>query len=105
MPEIAAILGDESEEMTALRQATPFAGVLEPAERWAVYARRTSCGNSMTRADLEHIIRAAGTVADVTDIVVIGSQAVLGEFPEAPEEFLVRMRRTCSPVSIPNVAT
>jgi hypothetical protein len=38
----------------------------------------------MTRADLEHIIRTAGTIADVSDIVVIGSQAVLGEFPEAP---------------------
>jgi hypothetical protein len=43
----------------------------------------------MTRADLEHIIRAAGTIADVGDIVVIGSQAVLGEFPDAPEELLV----------------
>ncbi len=43
----------------------------------------------MTRADLEHIIRAAGTIADVSDIVVIGSQAVLGEFPDAPEELLV----------------
>jgi hypothetical protein len=43
----------------------------------------------MTRADLEHIIRAAGMIADVSDIVVIGSQAVLGEFPEAPEELRV----------------
>jgi hypothetical protein len=43
----------------------------------------------MTRADLEHIIRAAGTIADVSDIVVIGSQAGLDEFPEAPEELLV----------------
>ena len=43
----------------------------------------------MTRADLEHIIRAAGTIADVDDVVVIGSQAVLGEFPDAPAELLV----------------
>jgi hypothetical protein len=43
----------------------------------------------MTRADLEHIIRAAGMIADVGDIVVIGSQAVLGEFPGAPAELLV----------------
>jgi hypothetical protein len=34
----------------------------------------------MTPAQLEHIIRAAGTIADVDDIKVIGSQAVLGEF-------------------------
>src|SRR5580704_11791886 len=43
----------------------------------------------MTRADLEHIIRAAGMIADVNDIVIIGSQAVLGEFPDAPAELLV----------------
>src|SRR5882762_6843983 len=39
LPEILDLLGEESERVTALRQATPFAGVLEPAERWAVYAR------------------------------------------------------------------
>lgn len=43
----------------------------------------------MTRAQLEHIIRAAGTIVDDTDVVVIGSQAILGEFPTAPPEFLV----------------
>jgi hypothetical protein len=32
--------------MTELRQATPFAGVLEPAERWAIYARFESSRNS-----------------------------------------------------------
>jgi hypothetical protein len=30
---------EESEAMTALRQATPFAGILTPAERWAIYDR------------------------------------------------------------------
>lgn len=43
----------------------------------------------MNRAQLEHIIRAAGTIANVDDIVVIGSQAILGEFPDAPAELLV----------------
>jgi hypothetical protein len=43
----------------------------------------------MTRAHLEHIIRAAGTIADVDDVVVIGSQAILGEFPDAPAELVV----------------
>lgn len=42
----------------------------------------------MTRAQLEHVIRAAGAIADVEDLVVIGSQAVLGEFPNAPAELL-----------------
>jgi len=39
LPEILSLLEEESETMTALRQATPFAGVLDPAERWAIYAR------------------------------------------------------------------
>ena len=39
LPEILDLLEEESERMTALRQATPFAGVLEPKERWAIYAR------------------------------------------------------------------
>jgi hypothetical protein len=39
LPEVLDLLEAESERMTALRQATPFAGVLEPAERWAIYER------------------------------------------------------------------
>jgi len=39
LAEVLELLEEESETMTAMRQATPFAGVLEPAERWAVYAR------------------------------------------------------------------
>jgi hypothetical protein len=43
----------------------------------------------MTREQLEHIIRAAGSLADVEDLIVIGSQAVLGEYPAAPAELLI----------------
>ena len=43
----------------------------------------------MTRAELEHVIRAAEMIADDNDVVVIGSQAVLGQFPDAPAELLV----------------
>ena len=43
----------------------------------------------MTRAQLEHVIRAAGMIADVEDLVVIGSQTIFGEFPNAPAELLV----------------
>jgi hypothetical protein len=39
LPEILNLLVEGGERMTALRQATPFAGVLEPAERWAIYER------------------------------------------------------------------
>ena len=55
----------------------------------------------MTRADLEHIIRAAGTIANVEDVVVIGSQAILGEFPNAPAEFRVSNEADVFPRSHP----
>ena len=45
----------------------------------------------MTRAQLEHVIRAAATIAEDEEIVVIGSQSVLGQFPDAPAELLRSM--------------
>lgn len=35
----------------------------------------------MKRSHLEHLIRAAGAVADEDRLVIIGSQAILGQFP------------------------
>lgn len=43
----------------------------------------------MNRAQLEHVIRAAATIAGDPEIVVIGSQAILGCHPDAPPELLV----------------
>jgi hypothetical protein len=43
----------------------------------------------MTRDQLEHIIRAAGAITDTRDLVIIGSQSILGQFPNAPPELLV----------------
>ncbi len=43
----------------------------------------------MNRLQLEHVIRAAATIAEDPEIVVIGSQAILGRYPEAPAELLV----------------
>ena len=42
----------------------------------------------MTRSELEHLIRAAGAIAQDSEIVVIGSQSILGQFPEAPDSLL-----------------
>jgi len=42
----------------------------------------------MQRAQLEHLIRAAAVLADDPDIVVVGSQAILGTAPDAPAELL-----------------
>jgi hypothetical protein len=43
----------------------------------------------MRRVELEHVIRAAAAVSEDDEIVVIGSQAILGQFPEAPASLLV----------------
>jgi hypothetical protein len=45
----------------------------------------------MKRIDLEHIIRAAGSIADDDEIVVVGSQAILAQFPNAPSDLLRSM--------------
>ncbi|MGH9252973.1 MAG: hypothetical protein ACRD3C_00220 [Vicinamibacterales bacterium] len=44
----------------------------------------------MDRVALEHILRAAAAIADEREFVVIGSQAVLGQFPNAPPALLAR---------------
>ena len=55
----------------------------------------------MTRDQLEHIIRAAGAIANTQDLVVIGSQAILGQFPDAPAELLVSDEADVFPRSDP----
>jgi hypothetical protein len=56
------------------------------------------------RPDLEHIIRAAAEIANDTDIVVIGSQAILGRFPDAPQELLVSTEADVYPRNHPERA-
>jgi hypothetical protein len=58
----------------------------------------------MTRTQLEHIIRAAGTIADDNDLVVVGSQSVLGQFPDAPDELLVSREADVYPLHHPDRA-
>ena len=58
----------------------------------------------MTRSELEHLIRAAGAIARDREIVVIGSQAVLGEFPDAPTALLVSMEADVFPLNHPERA-
>jgi Nucleotidyltransferase of unknown function (DUF6036) len=42
----------------------------------------------MNRASLEHILRASAAITNERDIVVIGSQALLAQFPSAPDLLL-----------------
>jgi hypothetical protein len=37
LPEVLELIVEESDWMTAMRQTSPFAGVLDPRERWAIY--------------------------------------------------------------------
>ena len=43
----------------------------------------------MKRQQLEHILRAAAGITGADQFVVIGSQAILGQFPDPPAELLV----------------
>lgn len=58
----------------------------------------------MKRSELEHIIRASGAIADDDEIVIIGSQAILGQFPDAPMRLLVSMEADIYPKSDPGKA-
>ena len=40
----------------------------------------------MRRKQLEHVIRAASAITGAKELVVIGSQAILGQFPDAPQD-------------------
>ena len=57
----------------------------------------------MRRDQFEHVIRAAAEVVD-DEIVVVGSHAVLGVFPEAPEPLLTSLEVDMFPRSRPERA-
>lgn len=52
----------------------------------------------MTKRQLEHILRAAGAITAENDIVVIGSQSILGSFPDAPQELCQSMEADTFPL-------
>ena len=58
----------------------------------------------MKRADLEHILRAAGTLARVRKLVILGSQAILGKYPDAPAELLLSQDLDTYPLDDPEKA-
>jgi hypothetical protein len=39
----------------------------------------------LTREELEHAIRAACDLTEETEVIIFGSQAILGQYPDAPE--------------------
>ena len=58
----------------------------------------------MTRSQLEHIIRACTQIADDDELIVIGSQAILGQYPEAPASLLVSVEADVYPKNHPERA-
>ena len=58
----------------------------------------------MRRSDLEHLIRAAGRIAGERELVIIGSQSVLGQFPHAPVALLMSMEADLYPRARPELA-
>ena len=58
----------------------------------------------MKRSDLEHLIRAAGAIANDTEIVVIGSQSILAQFPDAPATLLASAEADLFPLHRPELA-
>jgi hypothetical protein len=63
-----------------------------------------SVGASMKRSELEHLIRAAGSIADDSEIVVVGSQSILGQFPNAPPSLLVSAEAGVFPLNHPELS-
>lgn len=55
----------------------------------------------MTREQLEHLIRAASVIAADDTIVVVGSQAILGQFPYAPPGMRVSVEADLFPLHHP----
>lgn len=58
----------------------------------------------MTRSELEHAIRAACDVAHDTEVYVFGSQAILGQYPDAPDDLRQSAEADVAPKNRPEAA-
>ena len=58
----------------------------------------------MKRVDLEHILRASKGITGESEFIVIGSQAILGSFPDAPRELRQSMEVDIYPRFRPELA-
>jgi hypothetical protein len=58
----------------------------------------------MTRQQLEHLIRAASVIANDDELIVLGSQSILGSYPDAPPTLLVSVEADLYPKNHPERA-
>ena len=59
----------------------------------------------MKRSDLEHLLRACRTVTGETEFVVIGSQSILGRYPDATRELRQSMEVDIYPRYRPDLSS
>ena len=59
----------------------------------------------MKRSDLEHILRASKGATGESEFIVIGSQSILGRFPDAPRELRQSMEADLYPRFKPELAS
>ena len=58
----------------------------------------------MTREQLEHIVRAAGAITECDQLLVVGSQSILGSFPDAPPPLNTSIEADICPLDAPEKA-
>lgn len=58
----------------------------------------------MNRAALEHILRAAAAIANQREFIVVGSQAILGQYPDAPDSLLMSIEADVYPRYAPELS-
>ena len=58
----------------------------------------------MRRSELEHLIRASGEIAGDDEIIIIGSQSILGQFPNATVRLLMSLEADIYPKNYPDKA-
>jgi hypothetical protein len=58
----------------------------------------------MNLKQLEHVLRAGGSIAGCRDLVIIGSQALLASCPDAPQDLVGSMEVDCYPLDDPEKA-
>jgi len=52
----------------------------------------------MNRQEFEHIIRACGAATSCKELLIVGSQAILGSVPDSPRELRVSLELDVSPI-------
>lgn len=58
----------------------------------------------MRRSELEHLIRAASAITDQYEIMVVGSQSILGAVSEPPDSLIESMEADVYPLHSPDLA-